>query len=98
MARSQVDKDVVALTRARDLGARLRKMREDSGLSREKVAVYMDKSVSTIVRWETNEKVPTILEVKRFALVLKRGGPIPGFLNSPDDVVLSIPEMAYSAA
>ena len=98
MARSQVDRDVAAIVGARDLGAQLRKMREISGLTREQVAVYMGKSVSTLVRWETNQKVPTILEAKRFALVLKEGGPIPGFLNSPDDVDLSIPLLVDSAA
>ena len=87
MARSEVGRDIAAIADAKDMGAQLRKMRESSGLSREQVAVYMGKSVSTLVRWETNQKVPTIMEARRFALVLKRGGPIPGFLNSPLDLV-----------
>jgi DNA-binding transcriptional regulator YiaG len=88
MARAKVDRDVAIIANAKDIGAQIRKMREASGLSREQVAVYMRKSVSTLVRWETNQKVPTIMEARRFALVLQRGGPIPGFLNSPDDLVL----------
>lgn len=86
MARSEVDRDVAIIANAKDIGAQLRKMREASGLTREQVAVYMGKSVSSLVRWETNQKVPTIMEARRFALVLQRGGPIPGFLNSPFDV------------
>lgn len=86
MARSDVDREVAVIANAKDIGAQLRKMREASGLSREQVAVYMGKSVSSLVRWETNQKVPTIVEARRFALVLKKGGTIPGFLNSPFDV------------
>ena len=98
MARSQVDRDVAIIANAKDIGAQLRKMREASGLSREQVAVYMGKSVSSLIRWETNRKVPTIMEARRFALVLQTGGPIPGFLNSPVDVGLSIPlQVDYAA-
>ena len=98
MARSEVDRDVAIIANAKDIGAQLRKMREGAGMTREQVAVYMGKSVSSLIRWETNRKVPTIMEARRFALVLQRGGPIPGFLNPPDDVALSIPAMADCAA
>jgi len=87
MARSEVDRDVAIIANAKDIGAQLRKMREGAGMTREQVAVYMGKSVSSLVRWETNQKVPTIMEARRFALVLQRGGPIPGFLNSPFDLI-----------
>ena len=87
MTRSEVDRDVAIIANAKDIGAQLRKMREGAGMTREQVAVYMGKSVSSLVRWETNQKVPTIMEARRFALVLQRGGPIPGFLNSPYDLV-----------
>ena len=50
MARSQIDRDVAAIVGARNLGEQLRKMREAAGLSREQVAVYMGKSVSTLIR------------------------------------------------
>lgn len=86
MARSELDRDVAIIANAKDIGAQLRKMREAAGMSREQVAVYMGKSVSSLIRWETNRKVPTIVEARRFAMVLKRGGAIPGFLNSPFDV------------
>lgn len=94
MTRSEVSQEVVEIVNARDMGAQLRKMREAAGLSREQVAVYMGKSVSSVVRWETNQKVPTIMEAMRFALVLKKGGPIPG--NWPKASNLSSPHSDYS--
>jgi transcriptional regulator with XRE-family HTH domain len=89
-----LDRDVAIIANAKDIGAQLRKMREAAGLSREQVAVYMGKSVSSLVRWETNQKVPTIMEARRFALVLKRGGAIPS--NWPKARNLSSPQGAYS--
>ena len=93
MAKSELDRDVAIIANARDIGAQLRKMREASGLTREQVAVYMGKSVSSLVRWETNQKVPTIMEARRFALVLKKGGAIG---NWPKASNLSSPQSPYS--
>ena len=93
MAKSELDRDVAIIANAKDIGVQLRKMREAAGLSREQVAVYMGKSVSSVVRWETNQKVPTIMEARRFALVLKKGGAIG---NWPKASNLSSPQEAYS--
>lgn len=96
MAKSEVDRDVAVIANAKDIGAQLRKMREAAGMTREQVAVYMGKSVSSLVRWETNQKVPTIVEARRFALVLQKGGAIPD--NWPKASNLSHPQPSYVLA
>ena len=58
-------------------------------------------SHSTMGRWLRGQSEPSVTELGLLTAVLASydgGGAIPGFLNSPDDVILSIPEMADYAA
>lgn len=53
-----------------DFGLRLRKLREDRGLSRIILAKKLDVSKETIYRYENNIQDPSLARVKQMALIL----------------------------
>lgn len=53
-----------------DFGLRLRKLREDRGLSRIMLAKKLDVSKETIYRYENNIQDPSLARVKQMALIL----------------------------
>jgi transcriptional regulator with XRE-family HTH domain len=54
-------------------GRRLREIRTAAGIRREALAVAVDRSYSSIVKWERYEGIPTANDVGRIALVLGIG-------------------------
>jgi transcriptional regulator with XRE-family HTH domain len=54
-------------------GKRLREFRAAAGMRREALAVAVDRSYSSIVKWERYEGIPTANDVGRIALVLGIG-------------------------
>lgn len=56
-----------------DLGARLRVIRKEMGMSQEELARRMGMSYMTIRRWETGQRSPRAEEIKRLAAILGVG-------------------------
>jgi transcriptional regulator with XRE-family HTH domain len=54
-------------------GRRLRQLREATGIRREGLAVAVDRSFSSVVKWERDENVPTAIDIGRIAEVLGCG-------------------------
>lgn len=62
-----------------DLAAQIKKARIEAGLSREKLAVALDVSLSTIVRWETGRTEPSVKKTLEVARVTQK--PLQFFLG-----------------
>ncbi|MGH3963629.1 MAG: helix-turn-helix domain-containing protein [Pseudonocardiaceae bacterium] len=50
-----------------DLGARIRRYRENAGLSREQAAVHSGRSMAAVRDWELNQRKPSRLQLVRLA-------------------------------
>lgn len=48
----------------------MRTLREAAGLRRERVAVALDRSFSSVIKWERDENVPTARDIGHIAEVL----------------------------
>jgi len=51
-------------------GQRLRELRVGAGVRREQLAVDVDRSYSSVVKWERSEGIPTANDVGRIAQAL----------------------------
>lgn len=65
---------------ASDLGAQIRKAREDAGFRREEMAVNLGVGLRTIQRWETGETAPSIKRLSLIATATRK--PLEFFLRS----------------
>lgn len=54
-------------------GVRLRSLREAANIRREALAVAVDRSFSSVVKWERDENIPTASDIGRIAQVLGIG-------------------------
>jgi transcriptional regulator with XRE-family HTH domain len=54
-------------------GERLRSLREAANIRREALAVAVDRSFSSVVKWERDENIPTASDIGRIAHALGVG-------------------------
>lgn len=52
------------------IGEKIKKARQDEGLTQAELSKLVNRSVNTISRWETNKRIPDIEELKLLADVL----------------------------
>jgi transcriptional regulator with XRE-family HTH domain len=69
----RVDFPVGGLPVARFSGQRLRALREAKGMRRERLAVTLDRSFSSIIKWERNELAPSAADIGKLCEALGCG-------------------------
>jgi len=97
MALTREEAELLDVIRAANLGAELRRRRNEAGWSIGELGVWMGRSASTIGRWERGETEPSVSEVRQILQLLRGPKPIltiPGKANASSFQPRALPEAA----